>query len=166
MAYAASGLSLGWQLIGGKYSTWVYRSTDTFIGTIDQSAYFAAAGSIAGSPGMKLYDVVICEKTDSASIVWTYVSTLNTTTGDVTVTALAFAGAASFTTLATSGNSVLGDAAADLVGMHGTSASQRASSIQATSNLASSTDFGATQLAVVQEIMTTLTGKGIWKGAA
>ena len=43
---------------------------------------------------------------------------------------------------------------------------QRASSVQATSNLATSASFGATQLAAVQEIMNTLAGLGLWKGAA
>ncbi len=36
------------------------------------------------------------------------------------------------------------------------------SAVHATSALASSTDFGATQLAVVQEIMNTLIGLKIW----
>lgn len=60
-----------------------------------------------------------------------------------------------------------GNAAADLVGFYdGTGITQRASSVQATTNIASSTDFGATQLAVVQEIMNTLTNLKLWKGAA
>lgn len=36
------------------------------------------------------------------------------------------------------------------------------SAVHATSALASSTDFGATQLAAVQEIQKTLIGLGIW----
>lgn len=103
MAYAQSGLSLAWQLLGGKYSTWVYQTTDTFVGTVDQSDYFAGAGLIAGGPGMRLYDVVVIEKTDTASVVWGYVSNVAATTFNVTVTAMAFAGAGSFTTLAASG---------------------------------------------------------------
>jgi hypothetical protein len=72
-----------------------------------------------------------------------------------------------FATIKASGNVNLGDAAADLLGFYdGTGVSQRASSVQATTNIASSTDFGATQLAVVQEIMNTLTGLKLWKGAA
>lgn len=43
---------------------------------------------------------------------------------------------------------------------------QRASSNQATTNIAVSASFGASQLAVVQEIMNTLDLLGLWKGAA
>ena len=61
----------------------------------------------------------------------------------------------------------VGQSAADLISYYGaTPISQRASSIQATSGIASSTDFGATQLAVLVEIMTTLNALGIWKGSA
>lgn len=53
------------------------------------------------------------------------------------------------------------------VGFYGkTPSTQRASSVQATSNLATSASFGATQLAAVQEIMNTLTALGLWKGSA
>ena len=53
------------------------------------------------------------------------------------------------------------------VGFYGkTPVTQRASSVQATSNLATSASFGATQLAAVQEIMNTLSALGLWKGAA
>jgi hypothetical protein len=53
------------------------------------------------------------------------------------------------------------------VGFYGkTPVTQRASSVQATSNLATSASFGATQLAAVQEIMNTLTELGLWKGSA
>lgn len=53
------------------------------------------------------------------------------------------------------------------VGFYGKApVAQRASSVQATSNLATSASFGATQLAAVQEIMNTLTALGLWKGSA
>lgn len=39
------------------------------------------------------------------------------------------------------------------------------SAVHATSAASSSTDFGATQLAIVQEIMKTLIGIGIWATA-
>ena len=48
----------------------------------------------------------------------------------------------------------------------GTPVSQRASSNQVTTNIATSASFGATQLAVIQEIMNTLTAIGAWKGSA
>jgi hypothetical protein len=48
----------------------------------------------------------------------------------------------------------------------GTPVSQRASSNQVTTNIAVSASFGATQLAVIQEIMNTLTAIGAWKGSA
>lgn len=49
----------------------------------------------------------------------------------------------------------------------GAPVAQRAysSAVHATSALASSTDFGATQLAAVQEIQKTLIGLGIWSTA-
>jgi len=61
----------------------------------------------------------------------------------------------------------IADAATDKVGFYGyTPVVQRSSSVQATSNIATSSSFGATQLACIQEIMNTLTGLGIWKGSA
>lgn len=52
------------------------------------------------------------------------------------------------------------------VGFYGkTPVIQRSSSVQATSNLATSASFGATQLAAVQEIMNTLASLGLWKGS-
>lgn len=61
----------------------------------------------------------------------------------------------------------LGKATSDVVGFFGgTGSSQRASSNQASTNLATSASFGATQLAVVQEIMQTLTAASLWKGSA
>lgn len=63
---------------------------------------------------------------------------------------------------------LFGQSAADKIGFYGlaTAVSQRASSNQVSSNAAVSSSFGATQLAVLQEIMNTLTGLGLWKGAA
>lgn len=61
---------------------------------------------------------------------------------------------------------VLGQSATDLIGHYGVApVAQRTSSVQATTNLATSSAFGATQLAAVQEIMNTLAGLGLWKGA-
>ena len=61
----------------------------------------------------------------------------------------------------------LGQSAADLVGYYGaTPVSQRASSVQATSLLSSSTDFTTAHLVALQEVMNTLTALGVWKGAA
>jgi hypothetical protein len=59
----------------------------------------------------------------------------------------------------------LGFAATDKVGFYGVvPVVQRpySSAVHATSAASSSTDFGATQLAIVQEIMKTLIGLGIW----
>ena len=58
-----------------------------------------------------------------------------------------------------------GGSSADKIGFYGAApVIQRAysSAVHATSALASSTDFGATQLAAVQEIQKTLIGLGIW----
>jgi hypothetical protein len=57
--------------------------------------------------------------------------------------------------------------ASELLNLYGgTPVSQRASSNQVSSNIAVSASFGATQLAVIQEIMNTLSAIGAWKGAA
>ena len=77
-------------------------------------------------------------------------------------------GAATITgALTANSNCNLGNAAADLIGFYtGTGITQRAHSNQASTNLNSSTDFAATQTAIVQEIMATLTALGLWKGSA
>lgn len=62
---------------------------------------------------------------------------------------------------------ILGQNASDLISFYGvTPVAQRASSNQVTTNIAVSASFGATQLAVIQEIMNTLTALGLWKGSA
>lgn len=63
---------------------------------------------------------------------------------------------------------LLGQSASDKIGFYGKAPSaQRAysSAVHATSALATSTDFGATQLAAVQEIQNTLIALGIWATA-
>lgn len=61
----------------------------------------------------------------------------------------------------------IGKATSDVVGFFGgTGSSQRASSNQASTNAAVSASFGATQLAILQEIMNSLTAASLWKGAA
>ncbi len=62
----------------------------------------------------------------------------------------------------------LGRSAADKIGFYGKAPSaQRAysSAVHATSALATSASFGATQLAAVQEIQATLIALGIWATA-
>jgi hypothetical protein len=62
----------------------------------------------------------------------------------------------------------LGASASEKVSFYGvTPVIQRAysSAVHATSALATSTDFGATQLAALQEVQTTLIGLGIWATA-
>lgn len=67
-----------------------------------------------------------------------------------------------------SGGMRMGRSATELIGFYGaTPVAQRAysSAVHATSALASSTDFGATQLAAVQEIQKTLIALGVWATA-
>lgn len=62
----------------------------------------------------------------------------------------------------------IGNSATDKVGFYGNApAAQRAysSAVHATSALATSSDFGATQLAALQEIQNTLIALGIWATA-
>ncbi|WP_373031619.1 hypothetical protein [Sulfurovum sp.] len=64
--------------------------------------------------------------------------------------------------------SLWGGASTDKIGVYGaTPVVQRtySSAVHATSALATSADFGATQLAAVQEIQNTLIGLGIWATA-
>lgn len=67
-----------------------------------------------------------------------------------------------------SGGVVMGASASELIGFYGKAPSaQRAysSAVHATSALATSASFGATQLAAVQEIQKTLIALGIWATA-
>lgn len=67
-----------------------------------------------------------------------------------------------------SGGVCIGQSASELVGFYGKApVAQRAysSAVHATSALSSSTDFGATQLAAVQEIQKTLIALGVWATA-
>lgn len=71
-------------------------------------------------------------------------------------------------TLGGGGPILVGDSPTCKIGHYGaTPVVQRAysSAVHATSALASSSDFGATQLAAVQEIQNTLIGLGIWATA-
>ena len=66
------------------------------------------------------------------------------------------------------GGATIGGAATSKVGFYGkTPVVQRAysSAVHATSALATSTAFGATQLAALQEIQLTLIGLGVWATA-
>ena len=77
--------------------------------------------------------------------------------------------AGTFTNLTSTGNTRLGDAATDTVGFYGaTPVSQRAAAIQAASVVSASTYITvATNLAAwAAEVSATLTGLGLWKGAA
>lgn len=164
MAYTPANLSIGLQLIGGKIRVWTYLSTDPF-STVDDTDYFT---NVSATHGLREGDIVFVQDTDSdpPDVTMAYVSAISAA-GNGTLVAMAFTGAATFTNLTVTGNSRLGDAAADLVGFHNsTGISQRAGSVQATTNLASSTDFGVTQLAAVHEIMNTLIANGLWKGSA
>lgn len=159
MAYDGAGLSVGAQLFAGKQSVFVYRSDDTFAGTVNGALYF----SDGVQRGMKLGDLVHCVKTSDGSAVLAYVSTV--TGNAATVTALAFAG--SFANITATGNALLGDAAADLIGFYGaTGASQRAAAIQATSAISASSfaTVGSNLAAFLTEVANTLQGLGLWKG--
>ena len=67
-----------------------------------------------------------------------------------------------------SGGVVVGRAASDLVGVYGKApVAQRAysSAVHATAGVVTSSSFGATQVAAIQEIQKTLIGLGIWATA-
>jgi len=206
MAFDASGLSVGHQLIGGKYRTWVYRTSDAF-GTVDDTGYFALMGDgLSGSYKMTLGDFMIVERTTSGSIALGYISAVDADY-NATFTALGFGGAvvgavtmdntltvagaatfgstvtisdaltrsggssaaglATFTSVTATGDVAFGDAAADLLAFHGTTAiSQRAHSDQATTAVVTSASFGTRQVAQLQEVQNVLITLGMMKGAA
>lgn len=61
----------------------------------------------------------------------------------------------------------VGVSATDKVGFYGTTPIvQRSGAAQATTAVAVSSSFGATQLAAVQECMNALAALGLWKGSA
>ena len=67
-----------------------------------------------------------------------------------------------------SGGTVMGLSSSELIGFYGVApVAQRAysSAVHATSAQATSTAFGATQLATLQEIQKTLIGLGVWATA-
>lgn len=79
------------------------------------------------------------------------------------------AAAGVFTTLVSTGNSRIADAATDTLSFYGaTPVSQRASSVQAASVVSASTyiTVPANLAAWAAEVSATLTGLGLWKGAA
>jgi len=163
MAYDATRLSCAVNLIGGQWRLWTYLSPDQF-SDVDATDYFANAYDA----GMREGDwvVVIENDTDPPNVTLAAVNAIDAD-GNATVVAVGFSGAATFTNLTATGNVLLGNAAADLVGFYGaTGISQRASSVMATTNLASSSDFGATQLAWAQEITNTINQLGLHKGTA
>lgn len=80
MAYAASGLSLLSDLIGGKQREWMYRTTDS-IGTVDDTDYFTDASD----RGVKEGDIIWVVKTDTPAVYFTYVSDVDSD-GNATVT--------------------------------------------------------------------------------
>lgn len=89
----------------------------------------------------------------------------NNITIDGTLTvggAQTFTGATAF-----AGNVAIGDAVADTLAFYGTTqVSQRASSLQATTNVVTSASFGTLQVAQLQEVQNALIQLGLIKGAA
>jgi hypothetical protein len=169
MAYDTSGLSLGVSILGGTYRVWVYKSADA-VGDVDATDYF----SDAQARGMIEGDLVFVVETDTdpATPTLCYVSEIDAT-GNGTVSQLAVGASPTLTSLTVSGatalngNTDIGNAAADTIGFYGaTKVSQRASSVMATTNMAVSASFGATQLATLQEIANTINGLGLHKGTA
>jgi len=63
---------------------------------------------------------------------------------------------------------VMGQTDSSKIGFFGlaTPVSRRAAAAQATTALASSTDFASQHLAALQEVMNTLAAYGLWKGSA
>jgi len=144
MAYEPANLSLGFDLLGGKFRVWVYQGADPF-STVDDTDYFSNASAV----GMEEGDIVFCSETDQDPPILTiaYVSAIDAD-GNGTVTAAAFAGAATFTDLTATGNVVLGNHATDTVGFFGAGpAAQQAVLAAITTTQPTATVFGFTTTA-------------------
>lgn len=153
----------------------VKNSAATTLVTVPSSGVALVFASVADeTPGTREWKAALIGGEDMAiadALTVTGIATLNST--------LIVAKQASFTsnivaastldaqTVFSAKTPTLGKATSDVVGFFGgTGSSQRASSNQASTNAAVSASFGATQLAILQEIMNTLTTMSAWKGAA
>lgn len=154
---------------GAQREFW-YRTTDA-LATVQGAGYF----SDGVKRGMKLGDKVTVFKTDGPNIYMQKVSAVDSgiASGLYTATVQAVDQDASvngsFANLTATGNVALGDAASDTIGFYGvTKVSQRASAVQATSNISASTfaTIGSNLAAFLTEVGATLQGLGAWKGAA
>ena len=127
MSYDPSALSLGFDLLGGKYRVWVYKSTDQF-SDVDATDYF----SNASAAGMQEGDTIFVIETDQdpPTVTLGTVSALDAD-GNGTVTAYATAGSPSFvsaamTSLTVTTEANIGGSSAALVGFHGVPAVDQA----------------------------------------
>jgi hypothetical protein len=115
MAYTPANLSLGFDLLGGKYRVWVYQSIDPS-GTVVGADYI----SNAKAAGMQEGDFVFAVETDTDPPTATMAYCSNVTTAGLgTLTAVATAGAPTFTNLTATGNISLGDAITDTISFYG-----------------------------------------------
>lgn len=174
--YDSTKLDLVDNILGGQQNEWWYRTTDA-IATVRGAGYF----SDGVKRGMKLGDLVNVFKTDGPNVYREKVSAVDNpaTAGLYTATILPAdsdaAASPTFTdvtatgNLTVAGNVALGDAATDTIGLYGaTKVSQRASAVQASSNISASTfaTVGSNLAAFLAEVANTLQGLGAWKGAA
>jgi hypothetical protein len=167
MAYAGSALQKMAGGIGvGGAQIWRYDTTDG-ITAVEASGYFTDGAD----RGMRVNDIVFVFDTDASPVGFyiEYVSAVNTTTRAATIKthSQSTSGVATFTDLTATGDVNLGNAAADALGFHGaTAVTQRASSVQVSTNVVTSASYGTLQVAQMQEVYNTLAALGLWKGAA
>ncbi len=151
-----------WALTQADTTDQAITGTLTVTGAAVMNSTFAVASAATLSSTLGVAKAVTLSSTVGVASAATFSSTL-AVASDVTISStLTVLGSA-----ALSSGGLIGSAAANTIGFYGaTKVSQRANSIQISSNVAVSASFGATQLSAIQEVMNTLTGLGLWKGAA
>lgn len=165
MAYSPSTLENVYSMMDGAWNIFRYISTDS-IGTVLGAGYITDYKS----HHMQVGDLVFVVNQSTPLLTVCKVNSVSSTAGTATLTVADTAGTAgSFTNLTATGNVSLGTNASSLFGMYGaTAVSQRASAVQASSNISASTfaTIGSNLAAFLTEVANTFQGLGAWKGAA
>jgi len=117
------------------------------------------SGALTGPQAFESTLAVTGATTLSSTVTISGAATFSSTTNTL--------GVATFTSITATGDCNIGNAAADLLAFHGTTAiSQRAGSNQATSNVVTSATYGTLQVAQLNEVQNVLITLGLMKGGA
>lgn len=163
MAYTPSTLENVYSMMDGVWNIFRYLSTDS-IATVTGAGYITDYKQ----HHMQVGDLVVVVNQTTPTLTLCKVNSVSSTANTATLAAVdSIAGA--FTNLTATGNVSLGTNASSTFGMYGaTAVSQRASAVQASSNISASTfaTIGSNLAAFLTEVANTFQGLGAWKGAA